>query len=58
MDKCFVCDKPIKENDEFIWHGCDGDKIHKRCEMNLQKVYDRINNMTDEEFSRYLLGEE
>lgn len=43
--------------EEFIWHGLDGDKIHKRCEKDLQKAYDRINNMSDEEFSRYLLGE-
>lgn len=57
MDKCFVCDRLIMMGEEFIWHGCDGDKIHKRCEKDLQKFYDRINNMTDEEFSRYLLGE-
>jgi hypothetical protein len=57
MHICFVCNKPVTESDEFIWHGCDGDKIHKRCEINLQQTYDRINNMTDEEFSRYLLGE-
>lgn len=57
MHICFVCDKPVLEGEEFIWHGCDGDKIHKRCEENLQKAYDRINNMSDEEFSRYLLGE-
>ena len=57
MDKCFVCDKPIMMGEEFIWHGCDGDKIHKRCEDNLQEVYDLINNMSDEEFSGYLRGE-
>ena len=57
MDKCFACDRLIMMGEEFIWHGLDGDKIHKRCEKDLQKVYDRINNMTDEEFSRYLLGE-
>ena len=57
MDICFVCDKPVKEDDEFIWHGLDGDKIHKRCKKDLQKAYDRINNMSDEEFGRYLRGE-
>lgn len=57
MHICFVCGKPVTEDDEFIWHGLDGDKIHKRCEKNHQKACDYINNMTDEEFSRYLLGE-
>jgi hypothetical protein len=54
---CFVCGKTVTEDDEFIWHGLDGDKIHKRCEKNLQNAYDCINNMTDEEFNKYLLGE-
>jgi hypothetical protein len=53
---CFVCDKPVKEDEEFIWHGLDGEKIHKRCEKDAQKAYDRINNMTSEEFCRYLTG--
>lgn len=54
---CFVCDKPIMEDEEFIWHGLDGDKIHKRCEKDTQKVYDSINNMTSEEFKKYIIGE-
>ena len=54
---CFVCGKPVAEDEEFIWHGLDGDKIHKSCEKNLQNAYDKINNMSDEEFSKYLLGE-
>lgn len=57
MYKCFVCGKQVSENDKFIWFGLDGEKIHKNCEKNLQNAYDRINNMTDEEFSKYLLGE-
>lgn len=57
MEICFVCGKPITEDDEFVWHGLDGDKIHKRCEKNLQNAYDSIDNMTNEEFRKYLLGE-
>lgn len=55
-DTCFVCEDLITEDDEFNWFGLDGGKIHKRCEKDLQKAYDRINNMTDEEFKQYLLG--
>ncbi len=54
---CFVCGKLVTEDDEFIWHGLDGDKIHKKCEKNLQEACDWINNMTDKEFGNYLLGE-
>ena len=57
MYTCFVCDKPVKEDEEFVWHGLDGDKIHKRCKKDTQKAYDRINNMTSEEFKKYLIGE-
>jgi hypothetical protein len=56
-DVCFVCGKLVTKDDEFIWHGLDGDKIHKSCEKSLQKTYDHINNMTNEEFGKYLLGE-
>lgn len=56
-DICFVCGKLVTEDDEFIWHGLDGDKIHKRCEKNLQKACDWINNMTDKDFKKYILGE-
>ena len=56
MYTCFVCGKAVTEDDEFVWFGLDGDKIHKSCEKNLQIACDRINNMTDEEFKKYLLG--
>lgn len=56
-DICFVCGKIVTEDDEFIWHGLDGDKIHQRCKKNLQKACDWINNMTDEDFKKYILGE-
>lgn len=54
---CFVCGKEVTEDDEFVWFGLDGDKIHKKCEKDKQKACDFINNMTDEEFHKYLLGE-
>lgn len=57
MQVCFVCGELVTEDDEYIWFGCDGDKIHKRCEKNIQKACDWINNMSDEEFEKYLLGE-
>ena len=53
---CFVCGKPINDNEETIWFGLDGDKIHKRCESNLDAAYSKIDNMSDSEFSDYLLG--
>lgn len=53
---CFVCGKPVLENDEYIWHGLDGDKVHKNCEKNLQSAYDFIDNMTNKEFEKYLFG--
>ena len=53
---CFVCGKPVTEDDEFEWFGLDGDKIHKKCKPNVDEACDFINNMTDEEFEKYLLG--
>ena len=56
MYTCFVCGKPVTEDDEFEWFGLDGDKIHKKCKPNVDEAWDFINNMTDEEFEKYLLG--
>ena len=53
---CFVCGKPVTEDDEFEWFGLDGDKIHKKCKPNLDDACEFINNMTDKEFEKYLLG--
>ena len=30
MGTCFVCGKTVKDNDEYEWFGCDGDRIHKK----------------------------
>lgn len=49
-------DWEILRCDEFEWFGLDGDKIHKKCKPNLDDACDFINNMTDEEFEKYLLG--
>lgn len=57
MQICFVCGELIMEDDDYVWFGCDGDKIHKRCKKNIQKACNWINNITDEEFRKYLLGE-
>lgn len=54
---CLICGKPVTENDEFEWHGYDGDKVHKKCEQNYDKHCTYINNMSDGEFEKYLLGE-
>ena len=56
MRKCFVCGKIVKDNDEFEWHGCDGDKIHASCKPNLDRAYDMFNNMNDNEFIKYIRG--
>lgn len=56
MSNCFVCNEKVNDIDDFIWVGYDGDRIHKKCEPHLQKTYDKINNMSDEEFKDYLLG--
>ena len=56
MQICFVCGEVVTKDDEYVWFGYDGDKIHKKCEKNIEKACDRINNMTDEEFEKYLLG--
>ena len=53
---CFVCGEKVKDTDDFVWHECNGDKIHKKCEPNLQEAYNKINSMNDNEFHDYLLG--
>lgn len=53
---CFVCGKPVFEDDDFIWHGVDGDKIHRACEKKHQQACDWINNMSDAEFKQYIIG--
>ena len=51
--KCLICNKSIGL-DDWLWHGLDGDKIHKKCKKNEQTFYNKINNMTNEEFSNWL----
>lgn len=57
MNICFVCGKVVTEDDDYEWFGMDGDKIHKKCKPNLNKAMDTVNNMSDAEFAKYLLGE-
>ena len=56
MYKCFVCEKEVKDNEEFEWFGLDGDKIHKKCKPNVEKKIEIIDNMSDKEFGDYLTG--
>ena len=56
MYKCFVCEKEVKDNEEFDWFGLDGDKIHKKCKPNVEKKIEIIDNMSDKEFGDYLTG--
>lgn len=56
MGNCFVCGNEVKDDEDFEWHGCDGDKIHTKCKPHLQRAYDKINSMSDKEFEDYLLG--
>lgn len=55
-DTCFVCGKEVSEFDDKILFGFDGDFIHKKCEAKVNEVKSRINNMSDNEFSDYLTG--
>ena len=52
-EKCLICNKPIGL-DDWIWHGLDGDKIHKECKIKEYLFYSRIDNMSNEEFSNWL----
>lgn len=56
MGTCFVCGEKVKDSDDYEWFGFDGDKIHKKCEPNLNKAYDAINNMSDYAFIKYMKG--
>lgn len=56
MYRCFVCEKEVKDNEEFEWFGLDGEKIHKKCEPNIGKKMLAIDNMSDTQFSDYLTG--
>ena len=47
MYKCFVCEKEVKDNEEFEWFGLDGDKIHKKCKPNVEKKIEIIDNMPE-----------
>lgn len=53
---CFVCGKDVHESDDYEWFGMDGDKIHKKCAPNKDKVMSFIDKLTEKQFSDYLLG--
>jgi len=56
LGTCFVCDKVITEDEPHEPFGLDGDFIHVNCKPHLDDAYDRINNMSDDEFIKYILG--
>ena len=56
MYKCFVCEKEVKDNEDFEWFGLDGSKIHTKCKKNVEKKMHIIDNMSDQEFNDYLIG--
>ena len=57
MCKCIICNREIKDTDAYEMHGYDGDKIHKVCKSKWEAIYNAIDNMTDDEFTNYLIGE-
>lgn len=54
--RCFVCEKEVKDNEEFEWFGLDGSKIHKRCKSGVDRKCGIINNMGDDEFAEWIKG--
>ena len=55
--KCIVCGNRIEEGEDMMLLGMDGDFMHKRCQLMWEKFKNRINNMSDAEFCKYVLGE-
>lgn len=54
---CFVCKNVIRNDESRVLFGYDGDFIHTSCEKEKDKAMEKIDNMTDEEFRKYLLRE-
>lgn len=53
---CFVCKNVIFDDEPKELFSCDGDFIHKKCAKDKDEAINFINNMTDEQFEKYLLG--
>lgn len=53
---CFICGNTISDEEQKELFGFDGDFIHKKCAKNKDKAIDVINNMTDEQFEKWLLN--
>ena len=58
MHLCFVCGKKVKSDDDYEWFGLDGDMIHTRCKPYIGVKMSEINNMTDEQFYKYITEQE
>ena len=38
MCKCIICNREIKDTDDYELHGYDGDKIHKHCKSKCEEI--------------------
>ena len=52
--KCILCGKEITSTDKYVLFGIEGDFAHVQCNNNKEKYYDKIDNMTDKEFVKYM----
>ena len=37
MCKCIICNREIKDTDDYELYGYDGDKIHKHCKSKCEE---------------------
>ena len=54
---CIVCGNRIEDGEDVMLLGMDGDFMHKKCQPMREEFKNRIDNMSDIEFHKYLLGE-
>ena len=52
--KCLVCKKQIQSYEEYEIYGLDGDFIHLDCKPKMEELIKCINEMSEEEFIRWL----
>jgi len=54
---CCFCHKPITDIYDSDYFGLDGDLIHIHCQEAMNKQIEQINNMSNDEFKQWLMGE-
>ena len=52
--KCFICKEQIQPSENYEIYGLDGDFIHLKCKPKMEDLIKHVNEMSDEEFSRWL----